>query len=74
MALVGLHCVFDHRYEVVQGHSLLGLGPYFVFQVVIQTLSRHTCLGYSPQVNNRPWAYAVDGKPELFYLTFHAGE
>ncbi|MDP9780704.1 LysR family transcriptional regulator [Pseudomonas fluorescens] len=33
-------------------------------------LSRHACLGYSPQVNNRPWAYSVDGKPERFYPTF----
>jgi DNA-binding transcriptional LysR family regulator len=33
-------------------------------------LSRHSCLGYSPQVNNRPWSYAVDGKPEVFYPSF----
>lgn len=33
-------------------------------------LSRHACLGYSPQVNNRPWAYTVDNKPELFYPAF----
>jgi DNA-binding transcriptional LysR family regulator len=33
-------------------------------------LSRHACLGYSPQVNNRPWTYAIGGESESFYPPF----
>ncbi|WP_277962698.1 LysR family transcriptional regulator [Pseudomonas sp. RIT-To-2] len=33
-------------------------------------LIRHACLGYSPQVNNRPWTYSVNGEGESFYPPF----
>jgi DNA-binding transcriptional LysR family regulator len=33
-------------------------------------LSRHACLGYSPQVNNRPWTYSINGEGESFYPAF----
>lgn len=33
-------------------------------------LSRHACLGYSPQVNNRPWTYTIHGEGESFSLPF----
>lgn len=31
-------------------------------------LAGHACLGYSPQANNRPWSFQVDGHLESFYL------
>ncbi|MOA27575.1 HTH-type transcriptional regulator DmlR [compost metagenome] len=31
-------------------------------------LAGHACLGYSPQVNNRPWTFLVDGKLQSFQL------
>ncbi|MBV2135090.1 LysR family transcriptional regulator [Pseudomonas sp. MAP12] len=33
-------------------------------------LTGHACLGYSPQANNRPWTFQVDGHMESFYLSF----
>lgn len=33
-------------------------------------LAGHACLGYSPQANNRPWTFQVEGRPESFYLPF----
>lgn len=33
-------------------------------------LSGHACLGYSPQANNRPWTFQVDGHLESFYLPY----
>lgn len=33
-------------------------------------LAGHACLGYSPQANNRPWTFQVDGHMESFYLPF----
>lgn len=31
-------------------------------------LAGHACIGYSPQVNNRPWSFMVEGRQESFYL------
>ena len=31
-------------------------------------LDGHACLGYSPQANNRPWTFRVDGHLQSFYL------
>ena len=31
-------------------------------------LDRYACLGYSPQANNRPWTFQVDGQLQSFYL------
>lgn len=31
-------------------------------------LAGHACLGYSPQGNNRPWTFLLDGRQESFYL------
>jgi len=31
-------------------------------------LAGHACLGYSPQVNNRPWTFLVDGQLQTFQL------
>ena len=33
-------------------------------------LSGHTCIGYSPQANNRPWVFLVDGHQENVHLSF----
>ncbi|MCQ4347016.1 LysR family transcriptional regulator [Pseudomonas stutzeri] len=33
-------------------------------------LTSHACLGYSPQANNRPWTFQVDGHLESFYLPY----
>ncbi len=33
-------------------------------------LSGHACLGYSPQANNRPWTFQVDGHLESVYLPY----
>lgn len=33
-----------------------------------EELAGHACLGYSPQVNNRPWTFRVDGHLQAFYL------
>ena len=33
-------------------------------------LDGHPCLGYSPQANNRPWLFLVDGHTESFYLPY----
>lgn len=33
-------------------------------------LAGHYCVGYSPQVNNRPWIFLVEGHQESFYLPF----
>lgn len=32
-------------------------------------LAQAICLGYSPQANNRPWLYQVDGRLIPFYVT-----
>ena len=31
-------------------------------------LAGHACLGYSPQANNRPWSFVVDGQRQSFQL------
>ncbi|HOB46458.1 MAG TPA: LysR family transcriptional regulator [Zoogloea sp.] len=33
-------------------------------------LSGHACIGYSPQANNRPWVFLVDGRQENVHLSF----
>lgn len=33
-------------------------------------LAGHACIGYSQQVNNRPWIFQVEGRQESFYLPF----
>ena len=33
-------------------------------------LSGHACIGYSPQANNRPWVFLVDGHQENVHLSF----
>jgi len=33
-------------------------------------LAGHACLAYSPQANNRPWSFLVDGRLENFHLAY----
>lgn len=33
-------------------------------------LAAHACLGYSPQVNDRPWSFLVDGRLETFPVAY----
>lgn len=55
-----------------ESHLVTVAAPAYLEQHGIPThpdqLERHACLGYSPQLNQQPWVYTIDGEARNVYL------